>query len=318
MSAVEPIRLFEVSLRDGLQNEPVVVSTEDKLAIAVQLVAAGFRDIEATSFVHPRWVPQLADADELIARLPRPPGVRWWALVPNGRGFERAAAAGIQHVGTVLSASESHNLKNVNRTLAESLADLRAIVGSARDLGMTVRSYISCALACPFEGEVPPAQVVRLAAALRDAGAQQIVVGDTTGSGHPEQVKSLLGALYAVGFGADELALHCHDTQGTALANLYSAWQEGVRCFDGSIGGVGGCPFAPGAAGNVGTEDLVHLFERLGGAHEPPEGHGPVTGVDLAAACAAGDALEHVLGRPLPGRYHRYLQARQPPRARSA
>ncbi len=312
------VQLYEVCLRDGLQNEAVVVPTERKVAIAHQLVAAGFRDIEVTSFVRPRWIPQLADAAEVVRQLPNAPGVRFWALVPNMIGLDRALDVGVANIATFLSASETHNRKNVNRTVKESLAGLVKVVESAKGDSLRVRSYISTVFGCPFEGEVAVERSLELALALLDAGADTVALGDTTGMAHPEQVKRVLQAFTSAGIPLERIALHFHDTRGTAVANAYAAWQFGARQFDGSVSGVGGCPYAPGAAGNACTQDLVHLFERMDGAQEAPEGHGPVTGVDLAQLGDIGASLEDALGRKLPGRYHEFWKGQLERRARSA
>ncbi len=295
---MEPdVRIFEVSLRDGLQNESVFVPTEDKLAHLHRLIDAGVKDIEVTSFVRASRIPALADAEDLVARLPRVDDVRFWALVPNPIGMDRALAAGITHVCTFLSASETHNLRNVNRTVRESLAGLRKVIGTAVDEGVRVRAYLSTVFGCPYEGDVPVARVVDVAKALMDLGADVLALGDTTGVGLPGQVEQVLEALDAAGIGPDRIALHAHDTRGTALVNVWAAYRAGVRRFDGSVAGIGGCPYAPGAAGNAATEDLVHLFEASGLR----------TGIDLDALGAAGREMESLLGRPLPGRMHQVM-----------
>jgi len=295
------VRLHEVSPRDGLQNEPDIVSTDAKVALIEPLVDAGFRDIEVTSFVSPRFIPQLADATEVLRRLRPVDGVRYWALVPNPVGLERAIDAGIGNIATFMSASETHNQKNVNRTIRESLAGLRKVIGEAVAQGIRVRSYVSTAFGCPYEGDVAVAKVVELALALRDAGAHEIALGDTTGMGEPEQVKNVVSAVVSAGIPIADVACHFHDTRGTAVVNAYSAFQAGVRTFDGSIAGIGGCPYAPGAAGNAATEDLIHLFQRLGCE----------TGIDLDRASEAGRFMEEILGKPLPGRYHQYWQGQE-------
>jgi hydroxymethylglutaryl-CoA lyase len=295
------VRIYEVSLRDGLQNEAMVVSTADKLRLAERLVAAGFQDIEFGSFVSPRHIPQMADSDELYQRLPRVEGVRYWALVPNPRGLDRALDAGVSHIATFLSSSETHNLKNVNRTVRESLAGLRTVIATAAAEGVRVRSYISTVYGCPFEGDVAPGKTVDLALALLDAGADEVALGDTTGMAQPAQVQDIIALLVEAGVPLDRLACHFHDTRGTAVVNSWAAWQVGIRNFDGSIGGIGGCPYAPGATGNASTEDLVYTFEATG---EP-------TGIDLERACEAGAFMEGVLGRTLPGRYLQYWKANQ-------
>ena len=304
----DSVRVYEVSLRDGLQNEAVTVSTEAKIEHLHKLIEAGFTDIEVTSFVRPRWIPQLADAADVIRQLPDVEGVNYWALVPNQVGLDRALDAGVANIATFLSASETHNQKNVNRTVRESLAGLRRVVGGAKAEGMQVRSYISTVFGCTYEGEVPAAKTLELALALLDAGADEIALGDTTGMGDPEQVKRILDTLTEGGVPLERIAMHMHDTQGLALANVYAGWSYGVRTFDGAVGGVGGCPYAPGAAGNAATEDLVHLFDRIG-VH---------TGVDLDLAAEAGHFMEAQLGRELPGRYHRYHLAQPGRKVRSA
>lgn len=293
------VRIYEVSLRDGLQNEAQVVSTQDKVSLAQRLVDAGFRDIEFGSFVSPRHIPQMADSDELFQRLPDVEGVRYWALVPNSRGLDRALDTGVSHIATFMSSSETHNLKNVNRTVKESLAGLRKVIATARAEGMQVRAYISTVYGCPYEGHVPASKTVDLALALLDAGADEIALGDTTGMGHPNQVQEVIRTLVEAGVPLELLACHFHDTRGTAVVNAWAAWQVGIRNFDGSIGGIGGCPYAPGATGNASTEDLIYTFDATGDA----------TGVDLDQACAAGAFMEGVLGRTLPGRYLQYWKA---------
>lgn len=293
----DPVQIFEVSLRDGLQNEAVVLSAEDKLAHLRRLIAAGVRDIEVTSFVRASRIPALADAAEVVRGLPTVSEARFWALVPNQVGMDRALSAGIRHICTFLSSSETHNAKNVNRTVRESLAALKRIIEAAAEEGVGVRAYISTVFGCPYEGEVPVERTVWLAHELLEAGAGTVVLGDTTGVALPEQVRSVIGALVGSGVAVDRLALHAHDTRGTAIANVYAAWLDGVRRFDGSVAGIGGCPYAPGAAGNAATEDLVHLFEGMGVG----------TGIDLEALAVAGWEMERLLGRELPGRVHRAM-----------
>ncbi len=315
------VRLFEVCLRDGLQNESAMVPTDMKVALAERLVDAGFEDIEITSFVRPRWIPQLADAAEVARRLNdrfRDSAVRLWALVPNAIGLDRALDAGMRNIATFLSASETHNLKNVNRTVKESLDGLETVIGRAKAEGLGVRAYVSTAFGCPYEGWVDPKQVRRLAFALRDAGADVITLGDTTGMGHPAQIQAMVESLVEEGLPVDDMALHFHDTRGTAVANAWTAYQAGVTRFDGSVSGVGGCPYAPGAAGNAATQDLVHLFERMDGEQEPPEGKGPVTGIDLAKVGEIGRTLEEALGRELTGRYHQYWKGHLQRKAKTA
>ena len=293
------VRIYEVSLRDGLQNEAMVVSTADKVSLAQRLVDAGFKDIEFGSFVSPRHIPQMADTDSLFQRLPRVEGVRYWALVPNARGLDRALDVGVSHIATFMSSSETHNLKNVNRTVKESLAGLRKVIATAGAEGLRTRSYISTVFGCPYEGHVAASKTVDLALALLDAGADEIALGDTTGMAHPVQVQEVVRSLVDAGVPLDLLACHFHDTRGTAVVNAFAAWQVGIRNFDGSIGGIGGCPYAPGATGNASTEDLVYTFEATGDD----------TGIDLELACATGEFMEGVLERKLPGRYLQYWKA---------
>ncbi len=289
------VRLHEVSLRDGLQNEPEILPAAVKLGLLERLVAAGFTDIEVTSFVRPRFVPQLADAAEVARNLPQAEGVRFWALVPNPVGLDRALDAEIRHIATFLSSSETHNKKNVNRTIAESLSGLRRVIGTAVGEGLEVRAYVSTVFGCPYEGPIDVERVLDLSLELLDCGAGQLSLGDTTGVANPIQVRQVLDRLVEGGVPLERIAVHFHDTRGTALVNSWAAWERGVRIFDGAIAGVGGCPYAPGAAGNVATEDLLWLFDQVG----------VETGVDFDRACEAGGYLEEVLGRPLPGRVHR-------------
>jgi len=293
---IQSVRLYEVSPRDGLQNEPEILSIDAKRRLILGLVGAGFRDIEVTSFVRPSWVPQLADAAELVRSLPAVQGVRYWGLVPNERGLERAIECGLRNVATVLSASETHNRKNVNRTRQESLAAMRQVIATAKDEGVAVRSYISTVFGCPYEGAVAVRDSVALASQLFEAGASEVALGDTTGMGDPVLVQRVVGAMAAAGLPLSRIALHLHDTKGTALANVLSGYLAGVRIFDGSIGGVGGCPYAPGASGNAASEDLAHMFQAMG----------IETGIDLERASQVGVALADDLGRELPGRYHRF------------
>lgn len=295
------IRVYEVSPRDGLQNEATVVPTAAKAELVARLASSGLRDIEVTSFVRPRWIPQLADAGELVPMLPRVEGVNYWGLVPNPVGLERAIACGIRNVATFLSASETHNKKNVNRTVRESIAGIEEVLAVARDEGMRVRSYISTSFGCPYEGHVAPEASLFIAERLFASGADTVVISDTVGMGNPAMVTDMVQRCERAGFPLERIAMHFHDTRGTALVNAFAAWQAGITTFDGSVGGLGGCPYAPGAAGNLATEDLVHMFEAMGVS----------TGVDLEALSSAGEFAESVLGRELPGRFHQYHQGAQ-------
>ncbi|MSP55670.1 MAG: hydroxymethylglutaryl-CoA lyase [Myxococcales bacterium] len=293
-------RVYEVSPRDGLQNEATIVPTERKAELIARLVAAGVRDIEVTSFVRPRWIPQLSDAAELVSLLPQVEGVNYWGLVPNPVGLERALEARMRGVGTVLSASETHNKKNLNRTVRESLAGLEELIPVAKDEGLRVRSYISTVFGCPYEGHVAPEATLTLAERLLAAGCDELVLGDTVGMANPVQVEAMIALLLQHGVRIDQIAVHFHDTRGTALANALVALRAGVTTFDASIAGLGGCPYAPGAAGNLASEDLVQMFEAMGVS----------TGVDLDRLADAGHYAQGVLGRELSGRYHQYHAGR--------
>ena len=271
------VRIVEVGLRDGLQNESAILPTEVKREIAEGLIAAGVRDIEATSFVHPRWVPQLADAEELARRLPRVEGVRYRALVPNRKGLERALDTPIDEYAVFMSASETHNRKNINKGIDETFPVLEEAVRLARSRGKRVRGYVSTVFGCPYEGEVSVAQVAKVCERLFEMGVYEISLGDTIGVAHPRQVKEVLQQLLKQ-FPADRLAGHFHDTRGTALVNAYVALELGITTLDSSFGGLGGCPYAPGAAGNVATEDLVYMLEGMGGVDGDPNFVRPVPG----------------------------------------
>jgi hydroxymethylglutaryl-CoA lyase len=297
------VSVYEVSLRDGLQNEAAPVPLAGKVKLAKALLAAGLRRLELTSFVSPRWVPQLADAEELIRAMPAPPGVSFSALVPNATGLERALQVGIGEIAVFLSASETHNKKNTNKSIDVSLETFREVVRPAREAGLRVRAYVSTVWGCPYEGEVPVSRAVDIARTLLELDCYQVSLGDTIGVGTPLQTKAIVSAFLAE-LPADKLALHFHDTRGTALANCLVGLELGVRDFDASVGGIGGCPYAPGAAGNLATEDLVYMLE----------GMGVRTGVDLEKLIDAGRVAETVIGRPLPGKVH---QA-GPPRLRKA
>ncbi|HKJ25632.1 MAG TPA: hydroxymethylglutaryl-CoA lyase [Myxococcota bacterium] len=289
------VTLYEVGPRDGLQNEPETVDTDAKIALVGRLADAGLRRIEVTSFVSPKWIPQLADADETARRVPRREGVVYSALVPNQAGWERFREAGLPVAAFFVSASETHNRKNVNRGIAEHLERFRPVAEAAKAAGVGLRAYVSTVCGCPYEGEVATGAVVRLVEDLVASGADEISLGDTIGVGVPGQVSALVRAVSDAA-PLDRIALHLHDTWGRALANVQAGFEAGVRTFDASLGGLGGCPYAPGASGNVATEDVVDLFERAGVG----------TGVDLDALVDAAAWLERdVLGRPLPGRVYR-------------
>ncbi len=283
------VRIYEVGPRDGLQNESQPISTESKLRFIGLLADAGLREIEATSFVSPRAIPQLADADDLMRRLDRRPGVRYPVLVPNERGMARAEAAGGNAVCVFTAASEAFTAANINMSIAESIDAFRPVAARAHELGWWTRGYVSTAFGCPYQGEVGEAAVVGVAQELLALGVDELSIGDTIGVAGPADVRRVVGALNSAGIGSDRLAMHFHDTRGTALANVHAALNLGVRCFDSSTGGTGGCPYAPGAAGNLATEDLVYLLEREGLSH----------GVDLDGVLAAARHISEHLDRPL-------------------
>jgi hydroxymethylglutaryl-CoA lyase len=287
------VSIYEVSPRDGLQNEKVTVPLGDKVRLIDALVAAGLKRIEVTSFVSPLWIPQLADGDDLARALVPPPGVTFSALCPNAVGLERAKAAGIQEIAVFISASETHNQKNVNKTIASTLAAFEETIGPARDANLRVRGYVSTVWGCPYEGAVDPAKAVHIAKQLLALGCYQVSLGDTIGVGTPRQTKAILERALAE-IPAPQIAMHMHDTRGTALVNILVGLELGIRDFDASVGGLGGCPYAPGAAGNCATEDLVYMLQ----------GMGIDSGIDLERLVEAGRAAESIVGRKLPGKVH--------------
>jgi hydroxymethylglutaryl-CoA lyase len=285
--------VYEVSPRDGLQNERATVPIHDKLRLIEALAQAGLQRIEITSFVSPRWIPQLADADEVAAHAVAPPGVTFSALCPNAVGLERAKAAGMREVAVFASASETHNKKNVNKTVEATLAACAEVAGEAQAGGMRVRAYVSTVWGCPYEGSVDVKRAVAIAKRFVDMGCYQVSLGDTIGVGTPRQTERILRAM-AAEIASERIAMHMHDTRGTALANVLVGLEMGIRDFDASVGGLGGCPYAPGAAGNLATEDLVFMLQ----------GMGVKTGIDLERLVEAGRVAESVVGRPLPGKVH--------------
>ncbi|GAA4058128.1 hydroxymethylglutaryl-CoA lyase [Actinomadura miaoliensis] len=286
------VTIYEVGPRDGLQNEKTIVPADVKAEFVTRLADAGLRTIETTSFVHPKWVPQLADAEELLGALPPSPGVRRPVLVPNERGLERALRNGVTEIAIFGSATESFARRNLNRTVDESIAMFAPVVERALAEGLWVRAYVSMACGDPWEGDVPIDQVVRVATRMMDLGCAQLSIGDTIGVGTPGQVTALIEALVAAGIGVDRLAVHFHDTYGQALANTLAALRAGVTTVDASAGGIGGCPFAESATGNLATEDLVWMLHGLG----------IDTGVDLDALAATSRWMAERLGRPSPSR----------------
>ena len=282
----DSVRLVEVGPRDGLQNESAFVATADKIALIDRLTACGLRSIEATSFVSPKWVPQLADAAEVFTGITRRPGVAYPVLVPNEQGYERARAVGVEEIAVFTAASEAFNRKNINAGIDESLARFAPVMARAQQDGVRVRGYVSTVLGCPYQGAVPVADVVRVAKALHAAGCYEVSLGDTIGVGTPAKARAMLEAV-AAEVPMPALAVHFHDTYGQALANILACLEAGVRVVDASVAGTGGCPYAKGASGNVASEDVAYLLEGLGLA----------TGIDLDALVGTGQWLAGVLGR---------------------
>jgi len=290
MRLPERVTIVEVGPRDGLQNETETVPTSIKIELVDRLTMAGLRHIEVSSFVHPKWVPQLRDAEEVFAAIRRHPSVTYMALVPNERGYERALACGVTAVRLVVSASEALNYSNFQRTVQESITECERMIQRAAQDGVWVGGIIAAAFGCPYEGEVPVAQVLAVARAFQAMGVQEIILADTAGMGDPRQVYRIAcEALKQLG--GMKLGCHLHNTRNTGYANIVAAMQAGISSFDTSIGGLGGCPYTPGATGNVATEDTVHMLECMG-VH---------TGVNLEALIEIAQWLQSVLGRPLPG-----------------
>jgi hydroxymethylglutaryl-CoA lyase len=283
------VRVYEVGPRDGLQNEKASVSTATKRRYIELLGAAGLREIEATSFVSPTAIPQLADADDLLPTLPRTDGVRYPVLVPNLRGLDRAEAAGADAVAVFTAASDAFTTRNIGMTIAESLAAFAPVLARAGELGWWRRGYVSTAFGDPYNGAVDPDRAVEVALRLLELGVEEVCFGDTIGVGVPSQVVELTARAVAAGIPPERIAFHFHDTRGTALANVVAGLGAGIRCFDASTGGTGGCPYAPGAAGNLATEDLVYLLDGLGYEH----------GVRLDGVLEAARFIASALGRPL-------------------
>jgi hydroxymethylglutaryl-CoA lyase len=290
MKLPERVTICEVGTRDGFQIEPDFIPTERKIEVVNRLSATGMPTIEVTSFVSPKAVPQLRDAEEVMAKITRRPGTVYSALVPNDKGAVRAVDAGVDEIHTVVSASESHNLANVNMTIAESIAKLGAVAEVAHRAGLPVSAGISCSFGCPFEGEVPLSRLESVVARLVDLGARGIGLADTTGMANPAQVSRVLEHLVPR-FAAIEWTLHTHDTRAMAIPNILAAMEKGVTHFDASIGGLGGCPFAPGASGNVCSEDLIHCLHAME----------VETGVDLDALIETSRRVQAIVGRILPG-----------------
>ncbi len=256
-------RIFEVGPRDGLQNESVILPIKTKVSLIEKLVDAGLKDVEIGSFVHPKWVPQMANTGEVAKTIKKKKGVSYWALVPNEKGLTRAIDAGLEHIAVFMSSSETHNRKNVNRSLAQSLDQLSRVIDKAVSRKCTVRAYISTVFGCPYEGAVDFSRVIEIADALFSFGAGQVSLGDTIGIGTPLQVKENCARIVDHFGSAEHFAIHLHDTHGLALTNAFAAFLEGFRNFDSSVGGLGGCPYAPGAPGNLRTEDLLKLLSSM-------------------------------------------------------
>jgi hydroxymethylglutaryl-CoA lyase len=290
----ESIEICEVGPRDGLQNE-APIAVEQRVQLIDALSATGLRQIEAVSFVSPTAIPPMAGAEEVMARITRVPGVTYRALVPNERGAERAIAAAADELEVVVSASETHNRRNVRRSVDESIDGAKVLAGMAHDAGLPVDGIVSTAFGCPYEGDIEVAAVAAVAARLLEGGADGVSFGDTTGMATPRRVEALLDELDRIGVPSASVGLHFHNTRGTGLANVLMGLTRGVRRFDASIGGLGGCPYAPGATGNVVTEDLVHMLEDMEIA----------TGVDLDALIECAHLAQHLVGRDLPGQVMR-------------
>src|SRR5438093_9987635 len=289
---VDMVKVVEVGPRDGLQNEKVTIPTEAKIEYITALADSGLKIIEAGAFVSPKWVPQMADTAEVYREIPKDPGVDFPVLVPNMKGLERAIDAGVKSIAIFTAASDTFNQHNINMTIDESFANYAPVAARAHNEGMRVRGYVSTAFGWPYEGDVPPEKVLEVSARLLDLGCYEVSVGDTIGVGTPMQVQGVIGMLLQV-IPASKLAMHFHDTRGTALANSLAALEMGIATFDASAGGLGGCPYAPGAPGNPATEDLVYMLDGM--AIE--------SGVDLNRLVAASSIVAPYLDHPLPGRY---------------
>ncbi len=300
MELPEHVTIVEVGPRDGLQNEDVPVPTDAKVAFIDRLSSSGLTHIEVTAFVNPKRIPQLADAEEVCARIARAEGVTYSALVPNEKGYDRATAdAGLRDIAVFLSASETHNQRNIGCSIAEAFGRFEPVLARAAAEGVSVRGYVSTAFGCPYEGHVPAENVAAVAERLLRMGCSQVSLGDTTGMGNPAQVARTVSMLRDAGASAERIALHLHDTRGTGLANALAGLQAGVTTFDASVGGLGGCPYAPGATGNVATDELVYMFEEMG----------IDTGIDVRALLEAAELVAGALGAAPPSRYLKATRA---------
>jgi hydroxymethylglutaryl-CoA lyase len=299
MQLPRQVKMVEVGPRDGLQNEPEIVPAATKIALIERLAAAGLSVVEAGSFVSPKWIPQMADTADVLAGLARKAGVAYPVLVPNMKGFAAAAAAGVEEIAIFGAASESFSQRNINCSIAESLERFAPVAAAARQRGMRVRGYISCVVDCPYEGPVQPAAVAAVAAKLLALGCYEISLGDTIGTGTPARLQAMLETV-AERVPRDRLAVHLHDTYGQALANIMAALELGIATIDSSVAGLGGCPYAKGASGNVASEDVLYLLDGLG----------ITTGVDLAKLAAAGQFISDTLGRAPASKVARALAAK--------
>jgi hydroxymethylglutaryl-CoA lyase len=296
----DSVRIIEMGPRDGLQNEKTPISVEARIAFVEALVAAGLSTVEVGAFVSPKAVPQMASSDQVLRGVSHIKAAEFHVLVPNEKGYDAARAAGAEVVSVFAAASEGFSRANINCSIAESIERFKPVVARAKADGVKVRGYISCVLGCPFDGEIKPKAVADLARTLWDLGCYEISLGDTIGVGTPLKARQMLRAV-AAEVAADKLAMHFHDTYGQALANLYAGMEEGVRVIDSAAGGLGGCPYAPGATGNVATEDVVYMLEGLGIA----------TGVDMAKLLAATNAVSQLIGRPPVSRVASALNAKK-------
>ncbi|GGA46768.1 hydroxymethylglutaryl-CoA lyase [Psychrobacillus lasiicapitis] len=300
MKLPKSVTIKEVGPRDGLQNEKQTISTEDKITWIDSLSKTGLSYIEVSSFVHPKWIPQLADASEVLGKIGREQGVTYAALVPNIRGLERALEANVDEVSVFMSASEAHNKNNINKSIEETYPILSEVVKEAKAAGKTVRGYVSTVIGCPYEGPVAASQVRKVSDYLFSMGIDELSLGDTIGVGVPNQVERLLEELLPH-FEASKLAMHFHDTRGTALANIVKSLEMGITIFDSALGGLGGCPYAKGASGNVATEDLLYMLHEMG----------IETGIDINAVMKSAKLIEKVRGKKLNSRQMDILNAEE-------
>jgi hydroxymethylglutaryl-CoA lyase len=289
----EKAEIIEVGPRDGLQNEEVQIATNDKVSLIDKLSESGLKTIEVTAFVHPRWSPQLADSTEVAGAIHKKEGVHYTALIPNLKGLEKAISAGLQEVAIFMSSSQSHSKKNLNRNIEETLEIVENTVNKARQNNMRTRAYLSTVFGCPYEGNVDIKKVVEITKKLLSFGVYQISLGDTIGIGNPRQVRMVLQEIFKVIDAKEQIALHFHDTRGLGLANAVVGLEMGITTFDSSIGGLGGCPYAPGATGNIATEDLVNMLHSMG----------IYTGINLEKLVECNKFMEKVLGRELNSKY---------------